>query len=233
MHIGFILLLGVFSGHVIAQTLNIVTEELPLFQHYDSHGKLSGIAVEKVESVLNHAGIDYVINVNRWSISYIAAMRNSDTCIFSIGRSQTRDNLVNWVFPITTITTSFYGLKSSNIKITSLRDAKKYKTGVIRNNYSHQYLKAHGFLEDEHLMMLSSFERVFELLKTRRSHLDLVILSDVHFDHRSLDDPFTQELERIYTLDKNGAELYFACNKQLRRDIIHKIRSAYYEVVDD
>ncbi|KAF7764512.1 polar amino acid transport system substrate-binding protein [Pseudoalteromonas citrea] len=232
MHIGFILLLSVFSSRVFATTLSVVTEEFPLFQYY-KNGELVGSSVEKVTDVLKRANIDYQIGVNRWSVSYIAATRDPNTCIFSMGRSSTREHLFTWVFPIAHFTTSFYGLKSENIQVNVLGDAKKYKTGVIRNNYSHQYLQARGFSEDQHLVMLSNFDRVFELLQTRKGLLDLVILSDTQFDYRAQTDPFTKQLEKVFTLKNQGAQLYFACNKQVDKDIIEKISNAYKALLNE
>ncbi|MBQ4847271.1 transporter substrate-binding domain-containing protein [Pseudoalteromonas sp. MMG005] len=232
MYIGFVLLLSVFTGSAFAQKLSIVTEDFPLFQYY-KNGQLVGEAVDKVQAVLRQAEVDYTIHVNRWSVSYTAALRDANTCIFSMGRSHTREKLFTWVFPISKFTTSFYGLKSENIKIQTLGDAKQYKTGVIRNNYSHQYLKMRGFKEDQQLMMLSSFDRVFELLEARRGLLDLVILNDAQFDYRALTDPFTVQLEKVYTLENSGAQLYFACNKQVPKPLINKMSSAYEALLHD
>lgn len=232
MYIGFLLLLSVFSSSAFASKLNIVTEDFPLFQYYEQ-GELVGYAVDKVKAVLQHANINYTLGVNQWSVSYIAALRDPNTCIFSMGRSKTRESLFTWVFPIAHFTTSFYGLKSEHIDVSSLNDAKNYKTGVIRNNYSHQYLRARGFSEDEHLVMLSSFDRVFELLETRKGLLDLVILNDAQFDFRALKDPFTKKLKKVFTLKNQGAQLYFACNKQVEKNTIDKISNAYKALLNE
>jgi polar amino acid transport system substrate-binding protein len=195
MYIGFLLLLSVFSSSVLASKLNIVTENLHSLQYYDK-GEIVGSGVDKVKAVLKHANIKYTLGLNPWPVSYIAAIRDPNTCIFSIGRLKSREDLFTWVFPITHFTTSFYGLKSQQIIINSLSDAKNYKTGVISNDYSHQYLTAEGFTEEEHLVLLSSFDRVFELLEARKGLLDLVILSDAQFTFRSSKNPITRQLKK-------------------------------------
>ncbi|WP_261591452.1 substrate-binding periplasmic protein [Pseudoalteromonas holothuriae] len=210
-----------------ANTLNIMTEEFPDFQYTNKDGKFIGSAVEKVKAVLDKAEIDYVFSINQWSVTYNAVQRNSNSCIFSIARSEPREALFDWVFPISRFTTSFYGLRSRSYAINKLDDVKQYKTAVIRQNFSHLYLNDHGFEEDQHLIMISSFDKVFELLTTRKGLVDLVILSDVQFDHKSKTQSATLLLEKKYTLSNLGAQLYFACNKKLAPKIKEKIIDSY------
>ncbi|MBD1583052.1 transporter substrate-binding domain-containing protein [Pseudoalteromonas sp. S16_S37] len=210
-----------------ANSLNVMTEEFPDFQYTNKEGVLVGSAVDKVKAVLQKADIDYVFSVNQWSVTYNAAQRNPNSCIFSIARSDSREQLFDWLFPISTFSTSFYGLRDKKYNINKLDDALNYKTAVIRQNFSHLYLKERGFEEDRHLIMISSFDNVFELLATRKGFIDLVILSDVQFEHKSKTEHMTTMLEKKYTLPNFGAKLYFACNKELAPRTKSKIIEAY------
>ncbi|BBN83425.1 hypothetical protein PA25_34100 [Pseudoalteromonas sp. A25] len=210
-----------------ANTLNVMTEDFPDFQYTNHEGVLVGSAAEKIKAVLNKAEVDYTFSVNQWSVSYNAAQRNPNSCIFSIARSDSREKLFDWLFPISGFTTSFYGLRSKKYNIEKLDDALQYKTAVIRQNFSHLYLKERGFEEDRHLIMISSFDNVFELLATRKGFVDLVILSDVQFEHKRTTERKTSLLEKKYTLKNFGAQLYFACNKALAPRTKEKIVEAY------
>ncbi|WP_105169661.1 substrate-binding periplasmic protein [Pseudoalteromonas sp. T1lg23B] len=229
MHV-WLIILGVFSYAASASDLNVFTEEFPYFQYTDANGNLVGSAADKVRQVLDKAQLDYSINVNRWSVTYSAAQRNPNSCIFSIARAQSREKLFNWLFPLGQFSVSFYGLRNRKYAINSLEDAKQYKTAVIRQNFSHLYLKEHGFVDEQHLLIISTFDNVFELLETRKGLLDLVILSDVQFDYKSKGEPLAKELEKVYTLPNFGAELYFACNKELPVRIKNKILQAHNEL---
>ncbi|KAF7781912.1 hypothetical protein PRUB_b1283 [Pseudoalteromonas rubra] len=219
--------LALGNASVSAYTLTLVTENFAHFQYVNGEGELTGHAAEKVIAVLNEAQIDYRISVDNWSSSYNSAKRDPNTCIFSIAKSEQRNALFNWVFPIGAFTTSFYALKTANISIDSLDQARQYKIAVIRDNFSHQYLKSQGFVEGQQLLLIQSFDRVFQLLATRRNIVDLVILSDAQFEHKSKSEPMSSELEPVMTIDNMNTQLYFACNKKVPTRIISRIQAAY------
>ncbi|MCO7190507.1 MULTISPECIES: transporter substrate-binding domain-containing protein [unclassified Pseudoalteromonas] len=219
------LLLGSIGTH--AYTLTLVTENFAHFQYINGEGELVGHAADKVVKVLNEANVDYQLSVDNWSTSYNSAKRDPNTCIFSIAKSKHRDALFSWVFPIGGFTTSFYALKTANIRIEDLEQARQYKIAVIRDNFSHQYLKSHGFSEGQQLLLIQSFDKIFQLLATRRDIVDLVILSDAQFEHKSKSEPMSSELERVMTLNQMNTRLYFACNKKVPQSVIKRIKAAY------
>ena len=59
--------------------ITVVTENFPNFQYLDENGVLTGTVVDKVKSGLEKSGVDYKLSVNSWSISYNAALRDSNT----------------------------------------------------------------------------------------------------------------------------------------------------------
>ncbi|WP_440056686.1 amino acid ABC transporter substrate-binding protein (plasmid) [Pseudoalteromonas sp. T1lg65] len=219
-----------YSNCSYAFTLNIVTENFPDFQHQNAENKLVGKAADKVRAVLERSEIDYAINVLNWSVAYNAALRREDTCIFSIARNEIRENELTWVFPISTFTTSFYALRENSITLETIDDAKQYRTAVIRDNFSHQYLLHKGFVEGKQLILINSFDKVFQLLKTRKDFVDLVILSDAQYRFRAESEPTARALEPVYTLNKLGATLYFACNKQVPEHIINRLSRSYKQL---
>lgn len=224
----FLITFFIFSFKSFSFTLNVVTELFPAYQYLDKSGKLSGPTVEIVKNVLGHANIDYKLTYEPWNITYNALKRNPDTCVFSIGRNNEREDMFNWVFPVGQFTSSFYALKSRNINLEVLEDALKYRTAVIRNNFSHQYLKEHGFTEQYQLVVISSFNRVLEILETRKNQLDLVVLSDSQVQDASLNNKLMTHLEPVLQLDlQQNNMLYFACNKQVPDYIIKDVVQSY------
>ncbi|TQF67489.1 substrate-binding periplasmic protein [Pseudoalteromonas luteoviolacea] len=224
--LGFSLLVCSAIAHA-QYKLNVVTENFPNFQYINGEGELVGTAADKVKAVLGKAKIDYHISVQTWTTAYNTAARDSNTCIFSMAKNDQRGEKFNWVFPISKFTTSFYALKSSRIAIESVEDAKQYKVAVIKDNYSHQFLVKEGFIEGYNLVLLNSFDRVFELLDARRSFVDLVILSDNQFEFKQKYDARSGLLEPVLTLKNLNTQLYFACNKNLAPHITKKIKHAF------
>lgn len=223
----FFLMLVLFSQTTFAKVLNVVTEEFPDYQYLNGKGELIGSAADIVRQVLNLSQVQYEISLVNWAIAYNAVLRRPDTCLFSVARLPTREEQFLWMFPVGKFTTSFYGLKSAKIKINSLEDAKKYKTAVIRNNYSHLYLLENGFSEEKQLILISSFDNVFNLISTRKESLDLVILSDAQYRYREEHGELSEPLEKLYTLQDGLSELYFVCNRETEQPTVDKIVSSY------
>lgn len=216
-----------YSSSILAYQLHVVTENFPSYQAINKDGKLEGPAAEKVRNILAHSNIAYQINIESWATAYSAVKRDSNTCIFSIGRNRARENQFNWLFPIAKFTSSFYALKDSNIVMNDLEDAFKYRTAVIRNNFSHQYLKEHGFSEEKNLVIVSTFNKVLELLETRRSVLDLVVLSDTQVNSVDNKETMMRFLKPVFALANLDQQLYFACNLDVPKNVTDKIIKSY------
>ncbi len=209
--------------HPCFAAITVVTENFPNFQYLDENGVLTGTVVDKVKSGLAKSGVEYEISVNSWSISYNAALRDSSTCIFSMARLPAREDKFFWVAQIGGFSASFYSFKSDQVKIANLDEAKKYRIAVLKNNYSHIYLKENGFDERNQLILLDSFDNIYDVLKSRRSSIDLVILSDEQFKHERDGDNTLEDLKPILKLPVGTPQLYFACNKNINPAILEKL----------
>ena len=147
----FVLLLIV--SHHCAAKLTVVTENFAPAQYLDANNNLVGDAADKVRLALDSAGIDYSISVSDWSMAYNIALRDPQTCIFSISRSPEREHNFIWFAKLAQFDTNFYSLKSKGISLTNLEQAKQYRIAVLKDNYSHHYLLSKGFKENENLML--------------------------------------------------------------------------------
>lgn len=207
--------------------ITVVTENFPNFQHLDANGELKGSVVDKVMSGLEKSGVDYELSVNTWSISYNAALRDNNTCIFSMARLPARENKFTWIAHIGGFSASFYSFKSEQVKVTNLAEAKKYRIAVLKNNYSHIYLKEQGFDERNQLILLDSFGNIYDVLKSRRSSIDLVVLSDEQFEYESDGDDSLEDLKPVLRLPVGTPQLYFACNKNINPLTLEKLNKGF------
>lgn len=214
MHKLIVLLCCIWLPCSFAQ-LTVVTENLPSFQHLDKNGKLVGNAADKVITALERSGLDYTISVNNWPISYNAALRDSNTCIFSIVRQTVREELFDWVAELDRFDASFYSFHAKTHKISSLEEAKAYRIATLKENYGHHYLVSKGFSDQTQLMLFNSFDNIMNILKSRRDSIDLVVLSDEQYQHQLKIDSSLSTLKPIMGLSRTYPPLYFACNKEI------------------
>ncbi|MCF7518040.1 MULTISPECIES: ABC transporter substrate-binding protein [Pseudoalteromonas] len=207
--------------------ITVVTENLPSFQYQNAQGVLVGTVVEEVTTALKKSGVEYTLSVNAWPISYNAALRDEKTCIFSIARLPSREDKFSWIAKLGNFTASFYSFKSQQVQIENLEQAKKYRIAVLKDNYSHVYLSEHGFNEQNQLILLDSFENIYDVLKSRRSSIDMVVLSDEQFNYELKKDKTLSLLKAIYKIPADYQDLYFACNKNLESTTLEKLTHAF------
>jgi len=130
---------------VCEETIKIVTEEYPPYS-YSENGKITGVATEIVEAVLNDLGNETRIKIYPWARAYKMALNEKNVLIFGLNRTREREGLFKWVGFITSNNLAFFALQTRNdIGINSLNEAKKYDVGVILEDSGAQYLLSKGF----------------------------------------------------------------------------------------
>ncbi|KPH58012.1 transporter substrate-binding domain-containing protein [Pseudoalteromonas neustonica] len=216
----------IISNQCVAK-LHVVTENFPPAQYLDENDRLVGYVADKVRLVLDQAKIDYTLSVNNWSTVFNTALRDPQTCIFSVVRSSERENKLFWVAEIAELKTYLYALDSKNITITELNDAKKMNVAVLKDNYSHQYLRSQGFEDGKNLMLINSFDNIFKIIKNRKSSIDLVVLPEQRVRYEESINHVATSLKSVYRLNVEQPPLYFACNKNLDPSIKSKLLSAF------
>ncbi|MBL7176955.1 MAG: transporter substrate-binding domain-containing protein [Desulfobacteraceae bacterium] len=82
--------------------------------NFEKDGKIQGIAVELLTQMLEKAGSSQTladIKLVPWARGYDAVQKNEKTLLFSITRTEEREDLFKWVCPIKTITEELWALK--------------------------------------------------------------------------------------------------------------------------
>jgi len=157
--VGIIFGMGSFSNMLAqnAADLTYMTEEYPPF-NYSKNGKLMGVAVDLLRAIWLEMGVpEQEILVFPWARAYKMAQTKPGTVLFSTTRNPEREHLFKWVGPIKSNPIGLIAKKDRHIKIDSFRDAKNYKIGTIREDYSETALANKGF-------DLDSFERTAKLI---------------------------------------------------------------------
>jgi polar amino acid transport system substrate-binding protein len=213
-----------------AVEITLVTENFPDFQYVDNNSQLVGRSLDKVKTALDNINIKYTILVDNWTVSYNAALRDENTCIFSIARMHNREHKFQWIAELENFESAIYALKSRNIKINTLNDAKRYKIAVLRENYGHHYLLDNNFSESKNLLLIESLDNIDELISTRYDVLDLVVLGRKQFYHRAKNQPKLKLLEPVFNLNDLTSPLYFACNINMAPALVLQLKRAFKKI---
>jgi polar amino acid transport system substrate-binding protein len=136
-----------------AEKLSILTENLPNL-NYLENGRLVGYSVDIVKEIQRRVGSTDEIEVFPWARAYNMALREENTILFSVTFTEERKDLFKWVCPLVTKRDILVGLKTSDLSISSIEDAKRVtRIGTIRGDSKEQLLMSLGF---ENLESVSS-----------------------------------------------------------------------------
>ena len=109
--------------------LRVLTEEYPPFNYTDAGGNLVGSSSEAVKGILNKLGENITIEVMPWAQAYETVLAEPDTALYSMARTTERENVFMWVGPIGSYENWLYAKKGSNIRVSSLDEARTV-TGI-------------------------------------------------------------------------------------------------------
>ncbi len=198
--------------------IKIMTENFQPF-NYQEDNQIKGICVDIVRALLNKINHPDNIIVLPWSRAYRDIQNNENHALFSTVRSKERENKFKWVGPILTSNAAFFAKKGSGIKIEKLEDAKRVRSiGVIKDYYTHLYLKKLGFRNIDVVVEYQSHLQIKKLINNR---LDLFLINEIAGKHLAIKNHIdTQQLEIVYKLKIEG--LYIAFNKKTNMQIINK-----------
>lgn len=207
-------------------TLQLVTEDFPPFQLVENN-QITGTATKLVKAALALTPYQYSIKMYPWAQAYHIALNKENTCIYGIARTQHRENLFQWTGTTSVNETYFIGLASDkNIRVNSIDDAKKYNTAVLRDDFTHQLLLQHGFIENKNLFVANNPKALLKLLLAGQ-HIDLIVLDKLPLIYRANAAGIDLSQFTYHSpLQQKPVEFYLACSKLTAKTIITDITKA-------
>ena len=204
--------------------LKVMTEQLPPF-NYLENGKVIGISADVVRSLF--VQIDYpidggAIQVYPWARAYRDIQTQAGTALFSMARTEEREEQFQWVGPLIKITLGVVAKKDRHIKIDSADDLLAYSIGTVRESAPEQLLIAKG-VDVDHLDRLIFPEPNIKKLDTGRIDLFAFNLQVIQYLMTKLGID-TNEYETVYTLKE--VDLYIALHKDTDAELVKRLQAA-------
>jgi len=126
-------------------SIEIVTSEFPPYSYSDK-GKITGVGTETVEAVLKDLKMKSTIRIYPWKRGYTKASTEKNILIFTISRTEKREDLFKWVGIVSPNSAAFFKLKNrKDIIVNNLNDAKKYSIGSVIGDARAEYLESEKF----------------------------------------------------------------------------------------
>lgn len=214
--------------------VQVLTEHLPPYQ-IDAHGVAGGFATELVKQTFHQAELPYQIKFESWSRAYQLALRDSNTCIYSISRSQERESLFQWVGELSYNQTALYTMASRHdVQVQSLEDARRYVIAVTRDDVTHHYLKSRGFVEGKNLYVLQSISNMLPIIAGRRNNIDLIIVNDTILRYRAQEAGIgTDQFRRLLVLPDLPLDFHLACSLKTPVEVVQRLQAGLAAIKKD
>ncbi len=185
----------------------ILTEDYPPLT-FKKDGEVTGFGTEVVREILHRLNIPDNIRILPWEEGYNLCLKNPNVVLFTMKRTELRENLFHWIGPIGSNNTIFYAKKGSGIQINSMEDAKNVsKIATCSAWFSEQDLKDAGFTN-----LVSSpvpTENVRQLVEGK---VNLSIFTDITIPEIAIQAGYSiDDLEPVFTV--STGYFYIAISK--------------------
>lgn len=207
--------ISILSNSLFALTL--MSEDYPPYNYPNKDGKPTGISIDIVEKIISKTGDENSIVILPWARSYHDIQNKENQVLFVMTRTKTREDLFKWVGPIASNNWVLFAKNSSNIKLTSLEDAKNlnYSIGTYKNDAAEIFLKNNKF-ENIH----SVTDDNFNIKKLYKNRIDMWITGEYQGLVKVKRSKLNLKLKKL--LDVKKTQLYIAFSKDISNDIIKR-----------
>lgn len=204
---------------VSAQTFKIMTEEYPPF-NYSEGGAITGLSTDVTVELAKRVGHSTDIEMLPWARAYGLIQKKDGLILYSMTRTEQRENMFKWVGPVAPNKWVFFTKKGSGITLGSLEDAKKVaKIGTYKDDAAETFLKEQGFTNLD--SVVNDEQNVPKLMAGR---IDLWIVGELQGIHKAKKKGVNEQLEKVF--DVRDTQLYIAFSKNTPDEEIAKWQAA-------
>lgn len=217
------------SAESSQESLKVVTEILSPYQYYDSQGNLKGLSVEIVKLLCIRLEYQCDIEVYPWARTYHYGLSKPNTLIFTLARTQIREEKFHWIGKVDSERYIFYAMKNKNIKADQLSDLKNYHVAVTRGAVVESFLVENQFLKLERTI---NFEYALKMLFEERTDLIYANPFVIKLLSQKMGYQFDQ-LQPVFELPEQGSDLFIAMSIDTDPLILERMKQAFQNLESD
>jgi polar amino acid transport system substrate-binding protein len=239
--IATILLLGaLLLPRLQASEFTIMTEELPPF-NFTEEGQPKGITVDLIVRIFADIGQPIAaseVKIMPWARAYKDVQEQPGTVLFSMARTEQREQLFKWVGPVYDLQIGWIAAKAKGITITDpAAAAGTWRIGTVRDGAPEQLTIQAGVAEDK-LDRLPKPE--LNVKKLAADRIDIFAFNVPTAQYLMLKEGLSLDDYQVVHVLKQ-AQLYIAFHKDTDPALIAKLNAAlqalrdnggYQEIVD-
>lgn len=220
--IGMIVLL--WSLHAKALDVRLFTEHYPPFS-IETDAGVAGINTTLLQQAFDELGLTASFQIESWARAQAWSLRFDNACLYSAARTDARENLYQWVGPLTTEHIALFRLRDSDIELARLADANQYRVGGQQRDFYTEWMINQGLEVDAISGDVSNVERL------QRQRIDLWIAGTIGGPYMAVFE-HDVEVEAIYQSEE-GLALWLACSRGLPPQYIRQLNALIEQYRED
>lgn len=183
---------------------------------------IGGTSTDIVEMLFNEADIEFKLRLRTWSVSYGRALERANYGVFSTARTDSREDLFEWVGPVGQYSWILLAKAGHNLNINNLDDLRGFRIGGYEGDAATTFLQEQGF-------EVSTLPN--ESLNAQRLATDLIdvwITSDIN-GYKIAEESGYPDVEEAFRIRTVG--LYLAMNPDTDPRVINALNTAYDDLI--
>jgi polar amino acid transport system substrate-binding protein len=231
VHFFFILLLA--ANNLAAKPNSLPIEKITFYTenyppaNYIEHGELKGISIDTIKAIWKHIQIpEQNILLVPWARGYRYLLEQSNSALFTMSRTEARENLFKWVGPMFNSTHVLIAKKSKQYNFTNLGQTFHHSVVAVKGDISEISLLQVGFPADN-LAKVMDAKQGFLMMQNDRVDMIALSIHGFYYLVKSLNfDP--NEYETVWKVNKIGN--YIAFNNQTSDSLIEALQVAFEQI---
>ncbi|MCP4826928.1 MAG: amino acid ABC transporter substrate-binding protein [Shimia sp.] len=201
--------------------LSLFTESYEPYSFMEGD-KLTGHAVDLVAETLSRADVTASMELISWTRAITLAEKQPNTCVFTTGRTEDRENNFQWVGPMYSSSEYLVQRAGTNADVTSLEQALTKTIGTQTGDYTIEQLEKLGATDID-----LAADQEMTLKKLAAGRLDYAVVLDDTAAAATADGQLEIAMEAFRT------EFFLACSKTTDAGLVSKLSAAMATVVQD
>lgn len=218
--------LEAFQSPLLKENITFYAENYPP-ANYVVNNELKGISVDTLKAIWKHLKIsEQEIQVVPWSRGYRFTLDKSNTALFTMSKTQTRQSLFKWVGPVFNSTHVLIAKKSKDFQFSTLGKVFYHNVATVEGDIAEISLHEVGF-PSSNMAKVSQIKQAFLMMQSDR--VDMIAVSIHGFSYLSKQLGFDEgDYEQVWQINKIGN--YFAFNINTPDEVIQTYQKAFDDI---
>lgn len=208
----------------------IFTAQYKPYNFIDTKGETSGYSVEIISGFtqsLKEQNITAELQFLPWARTYSKAITTKNALIFSIARTQEREDKFHWIGRL--LPMPIYLFKHRNrtdIKVNDVENSKRWSVAGIFGGAPTICVEKMGYQ-----VIHSGNQRAYQFEMLEKGRVDLISLDLPSFGEMAIFAGFSQEeFEPVLLLEECSYDLYLALSKNSEEQVVEAVQLAWQEI---